>query len=666
MAYDIGPRITIKGEKEFNSQIKSINESLKVYGSELKAVSSEFENNAKSQDALIAKNKILEKQYDTQKQKLNLYEEQLKKRTKLLNEQEQELSKLTQEYGENSKEVLKAQNAYRATESNISKLKTSINETTAFTNKLSNEINQNNRYLTEMQSGTRDAATGLKKLGDEANDAQKDIADVGDTVKGAFATTELADAAGNLADNMKAVVEESKEHLKIMGALETSSERAGYSAEQTAETYKLLYGVLNDDQTAATTTANLQALGLEQEDLIRITNGAIGAWARYGDSIPIDGLAESINETVKVGTVTGTFADVLNWAGTSEDEFNKKLEKANTTSERANIVLQELASQGLIESANAFRENNSALVESNEVQAEYQNSLSELGENLMPIITDITEAITFLIDGFNNLPGPVQTIITVIAGFIAVLAMLSPVLFSISTLMSTLGITAAVANIGMLPIIGTIFGIIAAVTAVILIFQNWDNIVKWFSKNFEAFKKWIGETVNSIGEWFGNMGSKIGGAFSDLWKTISNFFSGLFESAVEWGSDMIDGFVKGIKKAVGKVTDAVKGVADTITSWLHFSRPDVGPLREYEKWMPDMMDGLSRGIKNNRWKVEDEIAILAENMRLNPDVQQTAYTRYEGSTIINLITNLDGKVIAKSTEKIYGNRQRSRQLSRGY
>lgn len=644
MAYDIGPRITIKGEKEFNSQIKSINENLKVYGSELKAVSSEFENNAKSQDALIAKNKILEKQYDTQKQKLNLYEEQLKKQTKLLNEQEQELSKLTQEYGENSKEVSKAQNAYRATESNISKLKTSINETTAFTNKLSNEINQNNRYLDEMQAGTRDAATGLEKLGNEAKDAQKDIADVGDTVKGAFATTELADAAGNLADNMKAVVEESKEHLKIMGALETSSERAGYSAEQTAETYKILYGVLNDNQTAATTTANLQALGLEQENLIRITNGAIGAWARYGDSIPIDGLAESINETVKVGTVTGTFADVLNWAGTSEDEFNKKLEKANTTSERANIVLQELASQGLIESANAFRENNSALVESNEVQAEYQNSLSELGENLMPIITDITEAITFLIDGFNNLPGPAQAIITVIIGFIAVLAMLSPVLFSISTLMSTVGASALFANVSMLPLIATILSVGAVLTALILIFQNWEDIVNWFSNTWDNIK----------------------GAFLDFGEQISDFFSGLIESAVEWGSDMIDGFVKGIKKAVGKVTDAVKGVADTITSWLHFSRPDVGPLREYEKWMPDMMDGLSRGIKNNRWKVEDEIAILAENMQLRPDIQQSAYAMYEGTIILNSITNLDGKVIAKNTEKIVGNRQKSKQLARGY
>src|SRR5699024_773480 len=114
-------------------------------------------------------------------------------------------------------------------------------------------------------------------------------------------------------------------------------------AEQTAQTYERLQSVLGDTQTAATATANLQAIGLSQEDLMTVTDAAIGAWARYGDSIPIDSRAESINETIQAGTVTGTFADVLNWAGTNEDDFNAKLEAANSTSERANIVLQELA-----------------------------------------------------------------------------------------------------------------------------------------------------------------------------------------------------------------------------------------------------------------------------------------------------------------------------------
>ena len=61
-----------------------------------------------------------------------------------------------------------------------------------------------------------------------------------------------------------------------------------------------------------------------QEQLNELVNGPIGGWAKYGDSIPIDGLAEAINETVKAGKVTGTFADILNWAGTSEDGFNEK------------------------------------------------------------------------------------------------------------------------------------------------------------------------------------------------------------------------------------------------------------------------------------------------------------------------------------------------------
>ena len=59
MAYDIGPRIGIQGEKEFNDSIKKINNSLRECGSEMKALSSEFEENANSQDALIAKQKNL-------------------------------------------------------------------------------------------------------------------------------------------------------------------------------------------------------------------------------------------------------------------------------------------------------------------------------------------------------------------------------------------------------------------------------------------------------------------------------------------------------------------------------------------------------------------------------------------------------------------------------
>lgn len=93
-----------------------------------------------------------------------------------------------------------------------------------------------------------------------------------------------------------------------------------------------------------------------------------------------------------------------------------------------------------------------------------------------------------------------------------------------------------------------------------------------------------------------------------------DFLTSLPQKALEWGKDFIDGFVKGIKDKISAVTDAVKGVAEKITSYLHFSRPDVGPLREYETWMPDFMDGLAKGIKDNKWKVERQVSVLASDM----------------------------------------------------
>lgn len=96
----------------------------------------------------------------------------------------------------------------------------------------------------------------------------------------------------------------------------------------------------------------------------------------------------------------------------------------------------------------------------------------------------------------------------------------------------------------------------------------------------------------------------------------------LLTQAFTWGSDMMEGFTGGIKSKMGDVTNAIKGVAEKLTSYIHFSRPDVGPLREYEKWMPDMMMGLSKGIKDNVWRITDQLGSLTGNMSymLNGDV----------------------------------------------
>lgn len=248
-----------------------------------------------------------------------------------------------------------------------------------------------------------DPVEDVKKAADDAGDALKDAGDdashFGDMLKAGA----IVEGVSSLVDSMSQLAEETKEYQKIMGSLEVSSEKAGYSAGETADTYRQLYGVLGDDQTAATTTANLQALGFSQERLTQLTNAAIGAWATYGDSIPIDGLAESINETIQAGQVTGTFADVLNWAGTSEDDFNSRLENAADSTERANIVMEELARQGLMEAGEAWQKNNESLVESNQAAADFQDTMAQMSERISPVLTAVQEGVNLLLQSLLDM-----------------------------------------------------------------------------------------------------------------------------------------------------------------------------------------------------------------------------------------------------------------------
>ena len=204
-------------------------------------------------------------------------------------------------------------------------------------------------------------------------------------LKGALIGGAIVGGLKELGDAIIGVVDDTAEYRKIMGTLETSSKEAGYTTEQTAEAYTRLNGVLGDSQTAATTVANLQAIGLEQGDLMTLIDATTGAWATYGDSIPIDGLSEAINETIQTGKVTGTFADVLNWAGESEDDFNEKLAAANTSSERAQIVLDQLSKQNLPQAGQAWRDANEDIIEYNEAQGELDEAMGRLGEALAPV-----------------------------------------------------------------------------------------------------------------------------------------------------------------------------------------------------------------------------------------------------------------------------------------
>lgn len=395
MATDIGARIGIDGEKSFRDSLSAVNAQLKNLGSEMKAVVSSFTGMEDSEESLTAQGKVLERSIQASADKISLLVGQSERAKAKLDQLAKELDDATRSFGTNSTEAIRAQNAYNKQVRVVNNLESQINSATADMNKMKRQMDRLGKSADE--------------LSDDLKDAGREAEAVGSSFKDAFAGGVIAGAVQSLVSGIASLVESTKEYNKIMGTLDVSSQKAGYSAEQTQQTYTQLYGVLGDNQSAATAAANLQALKLSQEQLIQMTDGAIGAWATYGDSIPIDGLAESINETVKAGAVTGSFADVLNWAGTSEDDFNKKLESTKTESERANLVLKELSDQGLMQAAEAWRVNNAELEAANRASAAWEQTTGRLGTALMPLTINVKNLGNALLtnllnvmDGFQN------------------------------------------------------------------------------------------------------------------------------------------------------------------------------------------------------------------------------------------------------------------------
>lgn len=147
-------------------------------------------------------------------------------------------------------------------------------------------------------------------------------------------------------------------------------------------------------------------------------------------------------------------------------------------------------------------------------------------------------------------------------------------------------------------------GLIQAVPTLV---ANIPQILLAVANVITAFN-WIelgGSVIKLLGSGIQGMGGVLKSGFTSVMQGGISYIKSLPAKFIGWGKDMIMGLVKGITGSIGAVVGAVKNVASAIASYMHFSRPDIGPLRMYERWMPDFMAGLSRGITDNLWMVED-------------------------------------------------------------
>lgn len=153
-------------------------------------------------------------------------------------------------------------------------------------------------------------------------------------------------------------------------------------------------------------------------------------------------------------------------------------------------------------------------------------------------------------------------------------------------------------------------GLINAIPALV---ANLPQIIQAIVDVITAFD-WInlgGKIITFFGNGIKNMAGFVASSVKGLMEQPIAFIKGLPQQFMGWGKDMIQGLIDGITGMIGNVAGAIGSVADKIASIIHFSRPDEGPLRNYEQWMPDFMGGLADGIRGNLWQVEDAVQSLA-------------------------------------------------------
>ena len=169
-------------------------------------------------------------------------------------------------------------------------------------------------------------------------------------------------------------------------------------------------------------------------------------------------------------------------------------------------------------------------------------------------------------------------------------------------------------------LVSDIFGGIVNIVSTILS-AVWSVISSIFTTIWNFISGIAQNIWNAITTAFTNILTGITTTVTNIKDAIVNGFTAAIDwikslpaQAIQWGADIINGIVDGIKGAIGAVGDAVKGVADKIKSFLGFSEPDEGPLSDFHTYMPDMIDLMSKGITAGKEKVRKALEGITGDM----------------------------------------------------
>lgn len=254
-----------------------------------------------------------------------------------------------------------------------------------------------------------------------------------------------------------------------------------------------------------------------------------------------------------------------------------------------------------------------------------------IGESIGRIAVGVV-AVIAAVKGISAIFGVITTVISVVKAVISVIKLAFVVVKSVITVIKVVGAVISVLASAFGPVI---LAIAAAIAIGVLLWKNWDKIREAAGNLLEGIKATIGNVRDAI--------------VTGIQAAI-DWITSLPAEALKWGSDIIDGIVSGIQSAVGRVGEAVKGVADKIKSFLGFSEPEDGPLSDFHTYMPDMIDLMASGITSGKKKVKDalegmtgEMSVIAKANVVSKATGRGATGRTTGGRTVTQNVNINNQ-----------------------
>ena len=430
------------------------------------------------------------------------------------------------------------------------------------------------------------AIDGVDESKKALNDVSKTGKDTENKLKVSF--KEIGTKAGEMGKAMAvglagvvtaavAGVEATREFRQDYGKLETTFETTNQQAGTAERTFKTLFGILGEDDTAIETANHLAMMTNNEKDLAQWTDVLTGVYATFGDSLPLEGLAEAANETARVGQVTGPLADALNWAGVSEEAFNEKLLECTSTQEREKLIRETL--NGLYSEASAtYQDVNGNVIANNEAQAELNMKLADATAKLEPLITK----------GKLFLAEVLQKLEPVITWVIDNMDILGPIILTVAGALGVFSVTMGIVNAVMMasPVTWIVLAIVAALAAlvaiIVVVVKNWDKIKEATSNAINSMKEAVQKGIEKIKGFFEKIINFVKENWQGLLLLLVNPFAGAFKLLYDncegfrnfvdkWIAKIRDFFVNGFNtiknKVVSTVTNLVDGVKNRFNSF---------------------------------------------------------------------------------------------------